>query len=220
MSAKWRLGPIKGIYVHSVLFEWRHGIGNRRLIAACKRADQLKLHLGCGSRLLPGWLNIDIQKRADGVAVLRMPVGLRRFTDCSISYVYCSHMIEHIGYPGEVQTLAREIHRILIPGGVLRFVVPGIERIIRAYVADDKEFFAQQEKFHPSWCTTKMEHLMYALQQDGEHKYGYDFETAHKFLADAGFSRICHSQHNQSEYESLRIDYRGENLSLFVEAVK
>jgi predicted SAM-dependent methyltransferase len=113
-----------------------------------------------------------------------------------------------------------EIRRILKPGGALRFVVPGIERIIRAYVANDKEFFKEQEHHHPPNCTTKMEHLMYPLQQNGEHKYGYDFETAQKFLKRAGFTKITDSAYNESEFPELRVDYRGENLSLFVDAIK
>ena len=66
--------------------------------------------------------------------------------------------------------------------GALRIIVPGIERIIRAYVADDARFFTVQASMHPPECTTKLEHLMYALQQHGEHKYGYDFETMSKLL--------------------------------------
>ena len=214
--------PVRGLiarYCGSSLYEWRHAADTARLIAESKAGGELKLHLGCGPKVLPGWLNIDMTKH-DGAAVMRMPDGLRRFESNSVAHVYCSHMVEHISYPGEVLTFAREIHRLLKPGGALRFVVPGIERIIRAYVSDDKEFFEGQARRHPAWCTTKLDHLMYALQQDGEHKYGYDFETARKFLTQAGFSRITDSDYNQSEFETLRIDYRGQNLSLFVEAVK
>jgi predicted SAM-dependent methyltransferase len=175
--------------------------------------------LGCGHKTIPGWLNID-SGDFPGAAVMLLPQGLSRFRDDSVAFVYCSHMVEHINYPDEVHTLATEIRRILVPGGALRFVVPGIERIIRAYVADDKEFFKEQERHHPPSCTTKMEHLMYALQQDGEHKYGFDYETAEKFLKRAGFTQISNSDYNKSTFPELRIDYRGENLSLFVEAVK
>jgi predicted SAM-dependent methyltransferase len=129
-------------------------------------------------------------------------------------------MVEHIDYPDEVHRLATEVHRILVPGGAMRFIVPGIERISRAYVADGRAFFEEQEWHHPPSCTTKMEHLMYAIQQHGEHKYGYDFETAEKFLKRAGFTHIINSSYNKSELPELRVDYRGENLSLFVDAVK
>jgi hypothetical protein len=50
--------------------------------------------------------------------------------------------------------------------------------------------------------------------------YDYDFETAEKFLKRAGFTRIINSDYNKSEFPELRVDYRGENLSLFVDAVK
>src|SRR5205823_2825729 len=101
----------------------------------------------------------------------------------------------------------------------VRFVVPGIERIIRAYVANDGPFFEVQRSMHPAWCQTNLDQLMYALQQDGEHKYGYDFETAERLLLKAGFSRAIDSAYNKSEFPELLIDYRGENLSLFVDAV-
>ena len=114
----------------------------------------------------------------------------------------------------------------MISGGGLRIVVPGIEKIIRAYVLDNRAFFKIQEEMHPSGCTTKLEHLMYALQQDGEHKYGYDFETMEKLLSQAGFKSIVRSGYNKSQIEDLRIDYRartdetGEYLSLYVDAIK
>ena len=178
-----------------------------------------KLHLGCGPKVLDGWLNIDALYYP-GVAVLKLPASLRQFNSGSFSFVYCSHMFEHIAYPCDIHLLATEIHRLLKPGGAVRMVVPGIERIIRAYVADDKEFFKIQQQHHPTNCTTKLEHLMYALQQDGQHKYGYDFETATKLFTSAGFTDVRDSAYNASEFQELRVDYRGENLSLFVDAVK
>jgi hypothetical protein len=105
-------------------------------------------------------------------------------------------------------------------------VVPGIEKIIRAYVADDAEFFRIQASMHPPECTTKLEHLMYALQQGGAHKYGYDFETMSKLLGQAGFRKIVQSDYNGSAFSELHIDYRGltdqegRYLSHYVDAIK
>ena len=201
------------------LYQLRHAYGSSRILRAGLSHGPVKLHLGCGPVVLPGWINIDARYHP-GVVVMELPSGLKWFPDNAISFVYCSHMIEHVDYPDQVHQLATEVHRILKPGGALRFVVPGIERIIRAYVADDKAFFKDQERFHPPSCTTKMEHLMYALQQHGEHKYGYDFETAQKFLRRAGFTKISNSCYNDSEFPELRVDYRGKDFSLFVDAVK
>jgi predicted SAM-dependent methyltransferase len=212
---------LRNRYVRSRTREWLYPLdyvlGTRRGFKSASKP--LRLHLGCGRVLLPGWVNIDKRYRP-GVAVMRLPGGLRRIASNSVAYAYCSHILEHVVYPGEAMKLTSEIRRVLVPGGAVRFVVPGIERIIRAYVADDKAFFKEQEGHHPPACTTKLEHLMYALQQDGSHKYGYDFETAKKLLLGAGFSRVINSEYNQSEFTELRVDYRGENLSLFVDAVK
>jgi len=191
-----------------------------------KIVDDLKLHLGCGPRILDGWLNIDKKKINPQVLAMELPKGLKEFDDNSVHYIYASHFLEHLEYPKKALNFVRQCYRLLIPSGVLRIVVPGIDKIIEAYVRNDEDFFTIQETMHPSWCTTKLEHLMYALQQDGEHKYGYDFETMKKLLTQGGFSNIIKSDYNKSYIEDLRIDYRseidnkGEYLSLYVDAVK
>jgi predicted SAM-dependent methyltransferase len=197
----------------------------RSMISATSEEGNLRLHLGCGPRLLDGWVNLDAAINP-AIVTAKLPRGLRRFEDVSAQFIYTSHLLEHIEYPREATEFVRECYRILRPGGVLRIVVPSIENIIVAYMNDDKEFFKIQATLHPNWCTTKLEHLLYALQQDGRHKYGYDFETMKKLLIMGGFTHIVQSDFNSSEFIELRIDYRGgkdnhgKYLSLFVEAIK
>jgi predicted SAM-dependent methyltransferase len=197
----------------------------RNLIEKAKKNDNLRLHLGSGGRTLAGWINIDMQLKPE-VLAMKLPRGLKRFDDNSVRYIYTSHFLEHLEYPAEASDFVRQCHRILTSDGGLRIVVPGIEKIMRAYVRDDRDFFKIQAEMHPSWCTTKFEHLMYALQQDGEHKYGYDFETMEKLLSQVGFRKVIRSDYNKSQIEGLRLDYRakmdeaGEYLSLYVDAIK
>jgi predicted SAM-dependent methyltransferase len=212
-----------------VLRNLRQRLSERRAYAAFARhhpaATELHLHLGCGRVLLPGWVNVD-QNPRPGTLTMRLPEGLRRFGDGCARYIYASHVLEHLMYPDDAQRFACECHRLLVPGGVLRVVVPGVEKILRAYVDGNRAFFEIQAGLHPAWCTTDLEHLMYALQQDGQHKYGYDFETLEKLLLGAQFSDVRPSDYNASEIEDLRVDYRGirddagEYLSLFAEAVR
>jgi len=197
----------------------------RSLIEKVREKNDLKLHLGCGGKTLAGWINIDMQLKSE-ILTMKLPRGLKRFDESSARCIYTSHFLEHLEYPRDALEFVKQCYRILIPGGGLRIVVPGIEKIISAYVRDNRDFFKLQEEMHPSWCTTKLEHLMYALQQDGQHKFGYDFETMGKLLSQAGFKNIVQSGYNQSEVEDLRIDYRakmdeaGEYLSLYVDAFK
>lgn len=186
---------------------------------------QLRLHLGAGDTILDGWLNIDVHPGRH-LLTMKLPESLKRFADHTVQYIYASHFLEHLGYPEQALEFAHHCQRILVPGGVLRVVVPDIECIIRAYAADDGEFFKVQASMHPRWCSTKLEHLIYALQQDGEHRYGYDFETLKKLLSQVGFQQIEKSGFNQSHTRELNVDYRAEStgagqyLSLFVDAHK
>ena len=186
---------------------------------------RLRLHLGCGPKILDGWVNVDM-RLGRRILTAKLPRALARFPSRSARFIYASHVLEHIDYPREAVLFAKECHRILVDGGALRIVVPGIEKIIRAYVADDADFFTIQASMHPPECTTKLEHLMYALQQGGAHKYGYDFETMSKLLDPAGFGTIVQSDYNASAFAQLHIDYRGltdhegRYLSLYVDAIK
>jgi predicted SAM-dependent methyltransferase len=103
------------------------------------------LNLGCGDRLHPDWENVDLYPTGPGVRVCdlrkRTPYG-----DETFDLVYHSHVLEH--FPRQAAFgLLQECHRVLKRGGVIRVVVPELERIARLYLeALDKA--AQGE---PGW---------------------------------------------------------------------
>lgn len=176
----------------------------------------LRLHLACGTRILPGWVNVDILPEADLRLDLRDRLPL---PDGCAQFIYASHFLEHLDYRREAPPFLDECWRLLEPGGVLRLVVPGVEKVLRAYAAEDAGFFAEQAALHPAWCQTRLEHVMYTVHQDGRHEYGYDFETMAKLLQVHGFEPEL-SSYNASRFVELNLDYRGAGLSLFVDAVK
>ena len=59
-------------------------------------------------------------------------------TSASVDIVYHSHLLEHL-YMEEGEDLIRECFRVLKPGGILRIVVPDLERICRDYLTSLKE---------------------------------------------------------------------------------
>lgn len=194
-------------------------------------ATDLRLHLGCGPNLIPGWVNADI---VDGDVRADLRRGLP-FADGSARFVYLCHLLEHLAYPDEALPLLREIHRVLAPGGVVRIVVPDIEIPLRAYADDDRDFFTERSR-HWTWADPASSRLAQFLDYAGAnrdpfdlvgHKYGYDFETLANALAKAGFGQAVRSSHQQSAHPELRVDQwsdaasftvRGRHLSLFVEA--
>lgn len=90
------------------------------------------LNVGCGRQRHPHWCNIDLVATDDSVIAHDIRNGLP-FEDNSFDVVYHSHVLEHLS-PADGESLIRECHRVLCPGGVLRIVVPDLERIAELYL--------------------------------------------------------------------------------------
>lgn len=218
------LAPHRGPYVDAQL----------AALADANRLGAVKLHLGCGRFTIPSWINVDILP-----APLRMDMtwGLP-FASNSVAVAFSAHCLEHLSYKHAALALLREVHRVLAPGGVLRLVVPDIERCLRAYASDDAEYFDTRAR-HWEWAVhhrTPLEHFL-AYAGAGAplhecsfwHKYGYDLPTLSHLLGEAGFAAVRRSGYMESKTPDLRVDdqspgagftYRGIHYDLFVEATK
>jgi hypothetical protein len=86
-----------------------HDIATRYLA----QSKELKLHIGCGDNVLPGWLNADHFPTTQDIMHLDA-TRLFLFNDETFDYVFSEHMIEHLPYPDGLKMLA-EYHRVLKP---------------------------------------------------------------------------------------------------------
>lgn len=118
----------------------------------------LKLHLGCGHLIVPGWVNVDY---AAGARFARIPFfrTLNRrchwfrqdwdhrifihnllkpfpWPDGSVAAVYCSHTLEHFSKT-EGLAFLKECHRVLRPDGRIRIVVPDLAHWVTEYTRGD-----------------------------------------------------------------------------------
>src|SRR6266478_9199080 len=78
----------------------------------------IHLHLGCGTRYLPGFINIDANPLHKLDMWLDVRCGLPLPSE-SVDSIYSTHMAEHF-YSDELQKLLAECHRTLKPGAGLR----------------------------------------------------------------------------------------------------
>jgi predicted SAM-dependent methyltransferase len=91
------------------------------------------LNVGCGSRFHPTWTNIDFTSSCPGILAHDLRRGIP-FPDNTFDLVYHSHVLEHFER-SRANGFMRECLRVLTPGGVVRVVVPDLERIAREYLA-------------------------------------------------------------------------------------
>jgi SAM-dependent methyltransferase len=168
----------------------------------------VKLHLGCGFEPLSGWVNIDeAGSRADVIWDLRR--GLP-YPDGSVTAVFHEHMLEHMPYDAGLE-LTRECLRVLVPGGVLRVVVPDAAQEISWYLHEDPALTRM--------APTAMMGLADRLTGNG-HVAMYDAPTLVALIAAAGFSDVVESSYGESAMDPCPDTEGRRTASLYVEGVK
>jgi hypothetical protein len=90
----------------------------------------LRLHVGCGTARLEGWVNIDFQALPGVDVVADVTQGLR-FSGAEA--IFAEHFLEHLRVDAAVDFLV-EAHRALASGGTLRLSTPNLDWVmIHAY---------------------------------------------------------------------------------------
>jgi predicted SAM-dependent methyltransferase len=182
------------------------------------RTRPLYLNLGSGPRGVgdPRWVNVDgvADRNVDYLIDFGRPLP---FADASFDGVFCEHVLEHFGW-GEALALAREVHRVLAPGGCLRLVMPDGERIMRSYFESPGELLARRGADDQ----TAMETVNSYFRQRYEHQFIHDRESAERLLRSAGFAAVARVAFGRAELcPPLALDDpRYEWESLYLEARK
>jgi predicted SAM-dependent methyltransferase len=100
--------------------------------------NRLILNLGCRNRPLDGAINVDLiqPRRCGGHEWLRANVLEldQHFLAESVHEIHSEHLLEHLTHY-EITTLLYTLWVLLVPGGLLRIVVPDFYRLISNYRA-------------------------------------------------------------------------------------
>jgi predicted SAM-dependent methyltransferase len=90
------------------------------------------LNLGCGTRVHPAWINVDLRPSAPGVLVHNLREDIP-FPNETFDVVYHSHILEH--FPRQLGSqFMKECFRVLKTDGIVRVVVPDLESIMKHYL--------------------------------------------------------------------------------------
>lgn len=136
----------------------------------------LKLHLGCGEKLLPNYVNID---RRDLPGVDRVDdIGtLAEYEPNSVEEIFCCHALDHFTR-WEYKPVLRRWFELLQPGGMLRISTP--------------DFAATVERYKQTGDLSELIGQLYARQDyhDNVRHWIWDLKMARTDLYEIGFCEV------------------------------
>ncbi len=175
--------------------------------------NKTKLNLGCGTRKIYGFINIDARVEVDPDIV----ADITNLDYKDVDLIYAAHVLEHFKN-SEICSILKNWYDCLRIDGVLRLSVPDFEVIVSYY---------QYTKDLKSLMT-----LIYGGQKyDLDYHYtGFDFKTLSEILTRIGFKDIKRYDWQKTEHFYID-DYsqaylphldklHGKLMSLNVEAMK
>ena len=138
--------------------------------------NSLRLHLGCGSIHIDGYVNID-KIHTPAVDVIDDVQYLREFEQNSVDLIYASNLLEHIG-KFEYKLALQRWYELLKEGGKLKLSVPNFEALCEYYL-ETKDL----KSLYPA---------LYAGQDSlwNYHLWCWDFATLKEDLEGVGFKDI------------------------------
>jgi SAM-dependent methyltransferase len=151
--------------------------------------DKIKLHLGCGDDIKPGWINIDLRpdlKKGGDFYNYDLRLGVP-FRDGQCSVIYSSHFFEHLTYTDAV-ALMRECKRILRSGGIFRAALPDFRGTFNRYLTNDRTLIDAGAPYmsEPPECLCDV--VDFSVHQYGQHLSVWDEERTILTLLKAGFT--------------------------------
>ena len=173
----------------------------------------IKLHLGCGSRYIEGFVHIDLIEN-EHVDYLTSIDNLFMYKDNSVDMIYCSHVLEHFK-KNQIPDVLNEWYRVLKPEGLLRLSVPDFEKLVKVYrkYKDLKLIIGplygrQDYEYNIHYTTFDYPSLYAALEKAGfKNIRRYDWrETEHSHIDDYSQAYIPHMDKVNGTLISLNME--------------
>jgi predicted SAM-dependent methyltransferase len=113
--------------------------------------EDIRLNLGCASRPLPGYINIDLDSLEamkarypgltipDDVEIYQYDIFNLPYADGTVAEARCDSLLEHLSFLEE-RKFFFEMKRVLKTGGMLVFSVPDFEDLVKKWLAAEDDW--------------------------------------------------------------------------------
>ena len=174
----------------------------KQAVDNCK--GPVRLHLGCGSVKLPGWINVDgeYMKNDPDVIIHDITTALP-VADNTVDEILLVHVIEHIN-PRHVEGMIQEWLRVLKPGGRLALEWPDLLKLCQYLVSNPDSLWSEDKRIKKRSVAGIYGDIARYKDPVMLHKWGYSEESMCVLLKKLGFSRAWGepNQYPKSEMDS------------------
>lgn len=187
------------------------------------------------------WVNVDVNPEWGDIVVDFTDFSGIPLEKASVRCIYGSHVFEHVN-PWVADDLFAECARVIETGGVMRIVLPDVQRSIKAYLNEESDFPLFERRRRRAKEMYGIDYTLFDclledfVSRSGQrdllgknplaHQNAWDFDRISRDLQRAGFSRVERSDFRQSSIPEFSFEgtYPAEaneyDRSLYVEAVK
>lgn len=193
-----------------------------------------RLHVGCGTRIVENWINVDSLinpnlTHAEKEKIIKKPNFIIcdvtkkwPFPPNSLSFIYASHFIEHVSNTN-AQFFLKNCYRSLNKRGILRLSCPDLYLWATNYIHKNQRFFVDFYQKWPSFSSLSTSTDIFVGQFYGwDHKWMYDYQSLKTRLRSVGFARVSRRSFGNSRIPDIPLLEPKERRfeSLYIEAQK
>lgn len=198
----------------------------------------MKLNLGCGAQVIPGWVNVDYFL---GARLMKIPffqslnkkmklfnlswdkniylhdlTHIFPWSDSSIDIIYSSHTLEHFSKEDGRRFLS-ECHRVLRKNGIIRIIVPDLKKVVTAY--DEGRIYAEDFVENLGVLYGNSNNKMkkrFSIFFEYPHKCMYDTPRLLEILKEIGFEVAARDAFDSDidEIRVIELEGRTENAAI------
>jgi predicted SAM-dependent methyltransferase len=147
----------------------------------------LKLHIGCASKRLDGYINID-SRETDATDHVCDAGAITIASKGSVSEIYSRHMLEHLD-PNDAITTLKHWHDLLAPYGILHVIVPDITFHAQQILGLVQSTMGDQNLHAMAGFWGWRDETRGGSKEDA-HRWGYTEQSLVQILLGLGFTEV------------------------------